>query len=269
MQKLPPTVFKYESFSSLSLQNLKTQSIYFSSPKDFNDPYDCSIKSPIADPPPDELKKVVEYYLTKTDYPESERQRFLSLPENEIVKIVVPGVQKAVDETRENILMKNGITCFSECVNNLLMWSHYGGKGRGFCTEFRTEYPPFNKIRKVRYRKEMPRINISNILGGKNYDKVFEDLVCVKSKSWKYEKEWRAIHNEARTLFTYETKALKAVYFGPEMEIPAIEIICLILRGQNTQVEFYKGTRSETEFKVDFKPFTYKTFLDSNPETRE
>jgi hypothetical protein len=42
-----------------------------------------------------------------------------------------------------------------------------------------------------------------------------------------------------------------------------LEIVCLILRGQNETVKFYKGTRSTTEFKVLFKEFSYTSHIEA------
>lgn len=42
---LPSSLFKFERFTTQALSNLKEQVIYFSSPRNFNDPYDCSIKN--------------------------------------------------------------------------------------------------------------------------------------------------------------------------------------------------------------------------------
>ena len=43
-----------------------------------------------------------------------------------------------------------GITCLSEVKDDLLMWSHYGGKYKGFCLEFDSKYAPFTKTLKVK-----------------------------------------------------------------------------------------------------------------------
>jgi hypothetical protein len=89
------------------------------------------------------------------------------------------------------------------------------------------------------------------------------EIPCKCSKEWSYEKEWRGIHQKAGTLFGYEADALKGVYFGPDIERQALEIICLVLLGQNEQVEFWKGQRSEDLFKVEFTPFTYTSYLEA------
>ena len=88
-------------------------------------------------------------------------------------------------------------------------------------------------------------------------------LLCTKSDDWEYEREWRAIHQKAGTVFTYERAALKAIYFGAEINNQDRDMICLIINGQNPDVEFYRGHRSQTEFKVDFEKFEYTSLADA------
>ncbi len=45
----PKKLYKYEAFTEQSLKNLKAQAIYFGSPKNFNDPYDCAL-TPVITP---------------------------------------------------------------------------------------------------------------------------------------------------------------------------------------------------------------------------
>lgn len=54
---------------------------------------------------------------------------------------------------------------------------------------------------------------------------------------------------------------LTGVYFGPEISQAAMEIVCLILRGQNETVAFWEGTRSTSNFKVGFTRFDYLSYL--------
>jgi hypothetical protein len=74
------------------------------------------------------------------------------------------GAMLALNENREKFLKKNGVACFSERNDNLLMWSHYGGQYKGLCLEFRTEHEPFNKLFPVKYVERMPQIRIDSIL---------------------------------------------------------------------------------------------------------
>ena len=262
MRKTPKTIFKYEGFTVQSLLNLKKNSVYFGSPQNFNDPYDCAIKASVAEPTPDELQRVLEYYCSDPDKPTHLKTNFKAMPLHELKAQMLNGATKALDDARDNFLRTNGVTCFSERNDNLLMWSHYGGQYKGFCLEFCTDHEPFNKLRQVQYVRDMPTIRIDTIIVDKNFN-LFLDLFCKKSEAWIYEQEWRGFHEKAGTLFSYKPEALKAVYFGPDIERQALEIVCLILAGQNPDVELWKGKRSDTEFKTAFSLFTYTSHIEA------
>ena len=89
------------------------------------------------------------------------------------------------------------------------------------------------------------------------------DFFCIKSKSWSYEQEWRVIHGRAGTLYCYESKALTGVYFGPEISIESLEIICLILRGHDERVKARRVFRSKSEFKGEFEEFNHHSYLEA------
>ena len=258
----PCRIYKYEPFTSQSLQNLKAQSIYFGSPLGFNDPYDCALKAGIEDPSDHDIKKIREHYLGNTDLPISARNEFETKSIEDLKKIIIKGARSALKIQSESFLKNNGVSCFTERNDDLLMWSHYGGRYKGFCLEFNTEHEPFTKLRKVTYTKEMPQISAAKMLIHGDYDQILK-LFCTKSDAWWYEKEWRSIHKEAGTLFTYEAQALKSVYLGPDMDRQSMEIICLILSGQNPEVEFWRGYRSEEKFEVYFEKFTYTSHIDA------
>lgn len=262
MKKAPKTIFKYENYTVQSLLNLKSNSVYFGSPKNFNDPYDCAIKAPIAEPTPEELQRVLEHYISDPTVSDQLKNQLITMSPQELKKELVNGAVKALNDARDKFLNNNGVTCFSERNDDLLMWSHYGGQYKGFCLEFRTEHEPFNKLRKVKYVPKMPALRIDTVIVDKSYDHI-TDLYCTKSEAWVYEQEWRGFHVKAGTLFSYKAEALKAVYFGPDIERQALEIVCLILAGQNPDVELWEGKRNDTEFKTQFTFFTYTSHIEA------
>jgi len=159
-------------------------------------------------------------------------------------------------------LRKRGVTCFSELNDNLLMWAHCGGRYEGICLEFAAEAEPFRNIRQVQYVEVLPTIDLASLLVDRDFKQVM-DLFCTKSTSWAYEKEWRAMHTVAGTEYVYPAEALTGVFFGPDVDSRSLEIVCLILQGQNDKVRLWQGTRSTTEFRVLFKGFTYTSFLEA------
>ena len=136
------------------------------------------------------------------------------------------------------------------------MWSHYADRCRGFCLEFDTSREPFSKLRKVIYQDEMPVINPLPMALKNDFSQLV-DLFCTKSKHWSYERESRAIHKVAGTAYHYDKATLKAIYFGPDVEEPDLQIICTIIFCQNPEVKLLRGHRSSTHFNVEFEQFNY------------
>lgn len=257
----PKRLYKYEAFSERSLQNLKAQVIFFGSPKNFNDPYDCAL-TPVITPPSDtEIELVRASLLNNLNYLEKIAVLRSAHPED-LRKMLMHTSENALTLARENFVHR-GISCFSEVSDELLMWSHYGGQYKGFCLEFDTSHLLFEKMRKVNYSKKMPRIDVATLLVKGDFEAVME-LFSTKSTSWAYEREWRVLHAKAGTPFHYPSECLTGIYFGPEISSEALEIICLVLQGQNPHVKFWKGCRSPTEFKVEFEEFAYTPFLKAN-----
>lgn len=259
---LPSRVFKYEALSAQTLRNLKGQVLYFGSPRNFNDPYDCAL-NPFIKPLSDEhVEEVRRHYLTHERLTDQQRNQFAGESTESLRDMLNRSAKKAIDDAKDDFLNTKGVTCFSEANNDLLMWSHYGGRYKGICLEFDTSVEPFNRISKVRYLERLPEIDVRTILVTNTFNPVLE-LFCTKAKAWEYEREWRAMHKVAGTSYTYPAESLLGAYFGPDIDEQSLEIVCLILGGQNENVKFYSGTRSTTEFKVQFSQFTYTPHLEA------
>lgn len=260
---MPPLrLYKYQSFSTQSLLSLKKQIIYFGSPAAFNDPYDCALTPNIVEPSDEEVQRVRGEYLNRTDLPPQVRSWFETRSQSHLKEIFLRAARSSYDQLATEFLQKRGVSCFSERNDDLLMWSHYGGRYRGFCLEFDTFSEPFQRIQQVRYVHTLPPLTITQILVDKSFNPL-PHLFCTKSKAWEYEHEWRGIHAEAGTEFGYPSSALTGIFFGPDIDQQTLEIICLVVSGQNDSVKFWKGQRSSTEFRVLFEPFTYTSHLEA------
>lgn len=258
----PSSVFKYETLSAQTLRNLKAQVLYFGSPRTFNDPYDCAL-NPFIKPLSDEhVEEIRHHYLTQERLTDRQRNQFANESTESLRDMLNRSAKKTIDDARADFLNTKGVTCFSEVNDDLLMWSHYGGRYKGICLEFDTSFEPFNRINKVRYLERLPEIDVRSILVTNTFNAV-QELFCTKAKAWGYEREWRAMHKVAGTSYTYSAESLRAVYFGPDIDNQSLEIVCLVLGGQNEHVKFYNGARSTTEFKVQFSQFTYTPYLEA------
>lgn len=252
---MPPLLYKYEPFNALTLQNLKNHSLYFGSPLNFNDPFDCATRPHIKTPTDQEM----EFLKTKPEVSPIHIDALRSM--------LMQSGKTIVDRVASNLRSTRGITCFSEKVDNVLMWSHYGSHHKGYCLEFSTDRDPFDKAVKVTYSKQLPTIDLLHVL---NYDNnpdhleaAVKSIYCVKSEDWCYESEWRVIHEKAGMLYGYRPESLTGVYFGAEMLPACREILRLIVRSQNRSARFWQGVLSNTEFKVDFHEVPYATYIEA------
>ena len=259
--KPPPRLYKYSSFTAQNLENLKNQQIYFNSPKNFNDPYDCSVTPSILIPSDEDVEKLRAQYLLDTDADSPIHGQITGASVAALREMFMRSAKQVVADKVKEFSQSRGVSCFSEGCEDLLMWAHYGGNYRGFCLEFDTSY--FPKISKVRYSDTMPEFDLVPVLNNPESESGggVMSIFLSKSLSWSHEKEWRALHQNAGILFGYPPEALTGVYFGPEISNAALEIICLILGGQNEGVRFWQGARDATQYKVDFKQFDYVSHL--------
>jgi len=229
--KPPSRLYKYSAFTAQNLENLKNQIIYFSSPRGFNDPYDCSVTPTIRFPTEAEVHCVRNGYLDDPTISPTTREQLVRTTNDEMRLMIVSAAEKLTAEKVKEFSEKRGVCCFSEVCDELLMWAHYGGNYRGFCLEFDISF--FPKIQKVQYSNELPTFNPISVLNTELGTEDFMSVFSSKSLSWAYEKEWRAFHADVGTSYCYPSEALTGVYFGPEISSAALEIICLILQGQN------------------------------------
>lgn len=264
---IPTRLYKYEPFSVRALQNLKDQIIYFGSPRNFNDPYDCALTPRFKNPSASELEKIRQYNLSKPALNEKLRKKFKDASIEELRRIFLKTGNRVLNEKINDFLKNQGVSCFSERVDSLLMWSHYADSCKGFCLEFDTSAELFGKFRKVQYAQEMPEFDIVPMLCDDDFDPITK-LYCTKAIDWAYEHEWRGIHYEAGTPFGYESTTLTGIFLGPDMPETATEIVALIIAGQNEHAQLWKGTRSTTTFSVEFTAIKYTSYLEAKRKGR-
>jgi hypothetical protein len=118
----PPTrLYKYETFSTQALLNLKSQIIYFGSPAGFNDPYDCALTPNIVEPSDEDALQVRDAYVQATDIPEQARQEFLTTSLPQLKAALLRAARAGFDNVISDFMQKRGVSCFSERNDDLLI----------------------------------------------------------------------------------------------------------------------------------------------------
>ena len=184
----PASVYKYYSDSSLNLDALKSNKMWYSAPCNFNDVFDCDVTVD-----EDQLFKSIQAY------PGVQGVRIGS-PMWKQMKSQAKSSARGMREMFSQMRSQMGITCLSELDDSLLMWAHYANNHCGMCVEY--ELMEINRQLKftpipIVYSEDRACISSLNPdTVGRDTTKVFLESLTAKSSEWSYEKEWRIIRDD-------------------------------------------------------------------------
>jgi len=259
--------YKYLSFSENSLQIIKSGTIKFTKPSEFNDPFDC-------DP---EYKDNVNNLLKKRPDLVKKAGQFLNLSKEQLIvekPIMAERLKKAIEAgcfgqpASDNV----GICSLSRDPLNLLMWAHYSKDHTGFVVEFdipiesfdlpKKDVGYFEKLipHKVYYQDFKPIVSFSD-----DNDVKITKQFLTKGSVWKYEQEERVIDYIRKSgIHAYDQKnILFSVIAGMRMkdsELSKLEdAVKNINKEKGLNVSFYKATPLKGKFEL---------FIKERPELR-
>lgn len=256
-------LYKYRSFGVNSLRELCESEVYFSDPKKFNDPLDCS-PTLINDVNLSDLEKLCHRMIVNNHNKDKANRklhnyRCLSTEYGDYKRD--PEVQKyyagmIVDEVKQQLdcLMKSrGILSLSKQWNSPLMWSHYADEHKGICIEYDISQAVCESPKMVDYMGDR------GILISKVVDFVFNNsetskeeiehkYFYTKAGQWDYEEEWRYVSNVQGTQSV--PFPLCGVYFGMRCEISVVSSIVKLLGGTESKVKFYDTYANQDSFDL-------------------
>lgn len=155
---------------------------------------------------------------------------------------------------------KFGIVCFSENVDNVLMWSHYADKHQGLVLGLDFDK---NKLTQVDYLPIAPRI-IPNYGKCKACSYKYTGVMCAvmrtKAIDWAYEKEWRLILDYSKMqniqadksedgvvaarYYLLPPNSVQSLYIGVRCELKRADVFSLLHKHGLDQVGVYKMGQS-------------------------
>lgn len=202
--KLPKKLYRYREITDQNIDNLINNKIWLSMPQLFNDPFDTLLNV--------DIEEAISLKVKNREI----LSRMPLTMRNELFRDAFPQIdieQDKISNSMNTMREAYCMACFSENVNNLLMWSHYAGQHKGICIEY-----SFEDLQNVEdgflfpvlYKKKFDNhlINMSQMdLFSKAYD-------------WRYEREWRISSllpnkSEGKELFTPKPSA---IYLGCKFE---------------------------------------------------
>ena len=240
------TLYKYFSLNEYSIEALKWEAFWFAPPRDFNDPFDCGIT--LAG---DAVEESVRHALTKF-YRDADVGPALLPGDTWEVRAEDLAAYRLYQERLSDIANRIGVLCLTEKPDNLLMWSHYADKHRGFVIglERSPDNPVGRQATPVVYQEAYPR------LGAEHFDpkvnpQSADQLWLTKSAHWAYEREWRLLALEGRRHHTIGTP-IRSLIFGMRMPSADRQVVRELLAGRD--VKWFEARRSSDSFAIEICP---------------
>lgn len=183
----PDKLYKYRVINAFTEDIFLNRRIYCSSPKDFNDPFECRPHWDIFDPDSQEGRERFRTYVHNLGVRKIEQRLRLKRK----LRHFYTHPDKQQEIAFQSIAANWGVYSMSEAPSSLLMWPHYADNHCGICLEFRTNFPPFNlSLWPVIYSDVYPTLDLE---GKQGVESVLAQLMLTKANEWKYEKEWRLL----------------------------------------------------------------------------
>lgn len=242
---LPPILYKYRPFNCRTVRMLKKGQIYYSSPKEFNDPFDCLGREMMTE---NFEESLIDYHAS------------ISNLRHELVRQILKNDQTHQDakkntHNRVNLLKNYGVCSLSSSRESILMWSHYADSHKGFCIGFNTSNIEFQDAKKVKYIVSIDKNFLFN-----NYQcspeefesALIEESFLKKYVDWEYEEEWRLIKSQ-RGIIVCSNDCIESIIFGLSMTQRKRNIIMNLTKKKD--VKYYETIRSDGNiFALDVLP---------------
>ena len=225
--------------------------LWFSDPKDFNDPYDLNLNLIVPNYNRDDISILVKLFKEKgivfKNSDEEIINRFISNP-----MLIKETIQ---DAYLNKYVPEVGICCFSQTEYNLLMWSHYADKHHGICLKFDMDLDKsfFTIPLKVNYPDHYPTFDYLSIR--KNQEELIQFFMGTKSIDWKYENEIRIVKYKQYTDYfrgkiNFNKSSLVEVIFGYKIDKDTISNLKTLIQGisYNNCTTFSQVVLKKNEF---------------------
>jgi Protein of unknown function (DUF2971) len=222
-------LFKYRSLSgdnrAYTRRIIEQRRIYYASPQQFNDPFDCQFWVNMDGAP------LNAFGLSKQEEIRSMAASFMS------------------EETNKEI----AVLSLTELNDNLLMWAHYADCHHGICLDltFRTREP----LHRVEYTDVRPHFYFADVReqdrDKARFGRSIISTLGTKASLWAYEKEWRCIDFGGPGERTMTEAMLNGIIFGCLMSDSDKTEVRAWVESSGQPVQFFQARQRPGEFALD------------------
>lgn len=282
VDRVPPKrLYKYRSFSNLTLGMLVEDTIFFADPTTFNDPLDTkpTLDTDIANAALEATLTQLIEERTRAELSAAARTIRYSGPKTldhiarqsrkaaerllADIRYDATNPDYAIDDPKhfllghyveEELLRRydRGVFSLAERANCPLMWSHYGDQHRGICLGYSVPDDAAGDLHKIKYggSRLVQASQVSTMLGGDEdaRRRVDEAVLLKKAKPWAYEREWRLLGSRGVHDSPLE---LEEVVFGMRCSSAVMYAVIQALAGRDRPVRFYEIRGQHGRFLLD------------------
>jgi hypothetical protein len=257
--KHPRVVYKYRDWDNEHHKKILTQNqLYFSSPKDFNDPFDCRIAPDLTLLESEEeidicVRRMASDILDRLESDGVSADDFINSLKETLTRDIGKS-QRDFEHLHFNSQdFLYGVLSFGGRWDSILMWSHYGNHHQGFCIGLDItkliDFGHLGNAGPVIYQEDFPVIHPNNTSAKSMFDETH-----TKSKEWEYEDEYRYFK-----IFPDEVPDMRLVTipndFYSELIIgincPTEHREQLVERAKEKSIPAYQAIKSERKFKIE------------------
>lgn len=267
----PNSFFKFRHLSLRTIENIKDNYIWLAEISSLNDPFECSVqidnneclrqyhstsgfKKMFTFITGHELTAMEVKLLTTSREPletyieicKNHKTPFSLTPEQHLSK-----VNARWNQIVKDINLELRICSFSTTIKSLLLWSHYADEHKGISIEYDfadTELVT-TFIQPVIYRDLIEKLgffdeySVMKMVGSS----------LIKSKDWKYEKEWRLTIFKQKENFAQKVNVPKpiAIYLGTRFDLNQEKLKNELFRiAMEREIPVFKMIKHPNEFKL-------------------
>lgn len=278
-------IYKFYSFNENNISALESYSVWFSKPKNFNDPFEgvyIDNTQEMSD------KEFIDFcrenrqsstFVNLFNPPSNFNEWLTSIYLNDNASRYKQELQQrgvAALRIQQESFYESGVCCFimdkdTNPIANTLMWGHYGDGLKGFALGISKEPQKIFDGKDianfpVNYESEPPKLNATEMIISlirkerKNFTlkdiEVALKIVNTKHDKWEYEKELRFISlKRGNQLVKYSENAIDSVYIGERM--PSWQQTTLIhIAKKNGIKKFFKAKVNNKAYSVSLEHIT-------------
>jgi hypothetical protein len=256
----PTVLYKYKDISGCGMSHfedlLSSNRLWYSSPNDFNDPFDCRCVYDVNNTRESIVNRLVSYLMQRNGMSELDAR-------NEAEREVSTGPQgvKVWQEDRIKLLSlqaaNTGILCLTSSHQDFLMWTHYAGRHTGICIQFRISDQSdegqlgfIAKAMRVEYSERCPIIN----LVAEESTEVVRKAFLTKAECFRHEQEWRQVrYGERSGMKDVPRGIVGAVILGCQIERKDRDRVVELCAAYESDIEIVAATLNPERYALAFE----------------